>query len=244
MIEEIIKFKRDEVENLKKSKPLSLIQTMAESIERESDIGLSLLSMSNKPNHLLADCIEDNPVTGVHLSNVIQTAKYYELKGFSAIFYMTDEKFFGGSLETLRNLSSQLKIPVIRNDFIVDEYQIFQSKAYGADSYLLRADVLDTALLQYYLEIGRDLKMEAIIAANNIEQLKSAIETDCKIILCNFNILEEEQESTIPDQMFKMIKKEGQGRIVLCKCFIKDIETFAKVGYKTFVVPAEQDIKT
>lgn len=244
MFEEYITYKKIEVAERKKQKPLSTIQTLAEESNKDVNIGESLLHLSNKPSHLITEFMIKPPHLEAQMDAPLEIANYYQNKGCSAFSVMTDEKIFGGSLELMRRFSLQTNLPIIRHDFIVDEYQIFETKAYLGDSYILRADILDTALLQYFTEIGRDLKMEAMILVNNPTELQKAIDTDNKIIICNFNRLNKNRQPRFPTAMMDMMERDNQGRIVLCGCEINDIETFSKVGYKSFVVPAMHTLTT
>ena len=103
-----------------------------------------------------------------------ELALIYESNGASAISVLTDEKYFSGSLDDLEQVRSVVSIPVLRKDFIVDEYQLFEAKAFGSDAVLLIADILPKDVLIYLFDKAKSLGLESLVeihSDNSISKL-------------------------------------------------------------------------
>jgi indole-3-glycerol phosphate synthase len=96
-------------------------------------------------------------------------AKAYATNGASAISVLTDEPFFGGKLEYISDVKAEVKIPVLRKDFIISEYQIWESYFAGADAILLIADVLDFSQLNTLYELARELGLHVLVETHDLD---------------------------------------------------------------------------
>jgi indole-3-glycerol phosphate synthase len=108
-----------------------------------------------------------------------------EEAGAAALSVLTEEDFFSGSLGDLKEASRVTKIPILRKDFIVDPWQVWETRAAGADSFLLIAAVLNDAALQELLELGRELKMEPLVEVHSREELERVLGAGARIIGVN-----------------------------------------------------------
>jgi indole-3-glycerol phosphate synthase len=108
-----------------------------------------------------------------------------EEAGAAALSVLTEEDFFSGSLGDLKEASRVTKIPILRKDFIVDPWQVWETRAAGADSFLLIAAVLNDAELRDLLELGRTLKMEALVEVHSKEELERVLDAGARIIGVN-----------------------------------------------------------
>jgi indole-3-glycerol phosphate synthase len=108
-----------------------------------------------------------------------------EEAGAAALSVLTEEDFFSGSLGDLKEASRVTKIPILRKDFIVDVWQVWETRAAGADSFLLIAAVLNDAELRELLELGRALKMEALVEVHSREELERVLHAGARIIGVN-----------------------------------------------------------
>ena len=126
----------------------------------------SLKDALSKPGiSIIAEIKMKSPSEGEILPNAdpIQIAKEYESAGATAISVLTDEQFFGGSLESLTAVRKSVSIPVIRKDFIIDTKQISESVRHNADAFLLIADVLDQDTLQQLMNHGKKVGLESLV---------------------------------------------------------------------------------
>jgi indole-3-glycerol phosphate synthase len=108
-----------------------------------------------------------------------------EEAGAAALSVLTEEDFFSGSLGDLKEASRVTKIPILRKDFIVDPWQVWETRAAGADSFLLIAAVLHDAELRDLLDLGRTLKMEALVEVHSGEELQRVLDAGAQIIGVN-----------------------------------------------------------
>jgi indole-3-glycerol phosphate synthase len=108
-----------------------------------------------------------------------------EASGAAALSVLTEEEFFQGSLADLKDVSKASKIPVLRKDFIVDPWQVWEARAAGADAFLLIVAILDDAALRGLLELGHRLKMESLVEVHSGGELTRALDAGAKIIGVN-----------------------------------------------------------
>ncbi len=105
-------------------------------------------------------------------TNVFDVAKAYENAGASGMSVLTEQKYFGGSLEDLLLARSACDLPLLRKDFIVDEYQIIESKAHGADVILLIAACLSPKEVKQFSELANKLGLQSILEVHNLKELQ------------------------------------------------------------------------
>jgi len=112
-------------------------------------------------------------------------AKEYEKAGCNAISVLTEPEYFKGSDVYLKEISESVTVPVLRKDFIIDEYQIYESKLIGADAVLLICALLNTDTLKRYLKICDELGLSALVEAHTKEEIICAISAGARIIGVN-----------------------------------------------------------
>lgn len=115
----------------------------------------------------------------------VPLARGFEQAGAVALSVLTEEEFFQGSLEYLRKVHKEVKLPVLRKDFIVDPWQVCEARAADADSFLLIVAVLGDALLGELLELGRELGMDPLVEVHTAEELARALDAGARIIGVN-----------------------------------------------------------
>ena len=108
-----------------------------------------------------------------------------EQAGAAALSVLTEEDFFSGSLVHLKDASKVTRIPILRKDFIVDPWQVWETRASGADSFLLIAAILSDAALGELLELGRSLRMEPLVEVHSRAELERVVAADARIIGVN-----------------------------------------------------------
>lgn len=115
----------------------------------------------------------------------LEIAKEYEASGAAAISVLTEPEFFQGADYYLSEVSENVRIPVLRKDFILEEYQIYEAKLIGADAVLLICSVLNTDKLKRYLNLCEELGLSALVEAHTEEEVYSAISAGARIIGVN-----------------------------------------------------------
>ncbi len=115
----------------------------------------------------------------------IEIAKEYEQAGASAISVLTEPYFFQGSNDYLKEISENVQIPILRKDFTIDEYMIWEAKSIGASAILLIVSILDDVQLKEYLDLAHELGLSAIVETHDAEEIKSAVDAGAQIIGVN-----------------------------------------------------------
>ncbi|MDR3129529.1 MAG: indole-3-glycerol phosphate synthase TrpC [Tannerellaceae bacterium] len=178
ILQEIVANKRIEVAEQKKRLPLLTLRewmgsrfsrrprSMRQSLSRPSQNGV--LSSG-----IIAEFKRRSPSKGwlYHQADVTSVVSAYERRGASACSILTDEKFFGGSLKDLEQARRAVRLPLLRKDFIVDEYQLFQSRAYGADAVLLIAAILTQEECRHLSELATFLQLEILLELHDENEL-------------------------------------------------------------------------
>src|SRR5262249_28660785 len=151
------------------------------------DFALALRGDPQRRIRLIAEVKKASPSQGVlnaELDPVAQ-ARAYVSAGASAISVLTDEKYFRGRLEDLVAVRSAVNVPVLRKDFIIDEYQLWQSRAAGADAVLLIVAALDQDALGDLLHDAKRIGLGTLVEAHTAAELKRALEVDAPVIGVN-----------------------------------------------------------
>ena len=115
----------------------------------------------------------------------IEIAKEYEQAGASAISVLTEPYFFQGSNDFLKEISDNVSIPILRKDFTIDEYMIYEAKLLGASAILLIVSILDAGQLKEYLELAHELGLSAIVETHDADEIRTAMDAGAGIIGVN-----------------------------------------------------------
>ena len=115
----------------------------------------------------------------------IEIAREYEKAGASAISVLTEPYFFQGSNDFLKEISENVSIPILRKDFTIDEYMIYEAKLLGASAILLIVSILDEVQLKKYLDLAHDLGLSAIVETHDADEIRVAMDVGAQIIGVN-----------------------------------------------------------
>lgn len=137
--------------------------------------------------HVIAECKRRSPSRGVLRADYdpASIAAGYERAGAAAISVLTEPTFFDGSLSHLEAVRAAVRIPVLRKDFIVEEYQLFEAKAAGADAVLLIVAALEPAMLKDLLARAGALGLDTLVEVHAIDELSQALEAGARIVGVN-----------------------------------------------------------
>jgi indole-3-glycerol phosphate synthase len=144
-------------------------------------------ALSREGINIIAELKKASPSRGVLRQEYAPAvlASALEQAGAAALSVLTEEDFFSGSLADLKEASRVTKIPILRKDFIVDPWQVWETRASGADAFLLIAAILSDVALHALLELGRSLRMEALVEVHTREELDRVIAAGARIIGVN-----------------------------------------------------------
>ncbi len=184
ILDQIIASKRKEIA-LKKS-IVSVEQLENSDLFNKKTISLSK-SLSNSPFGIIAEHKRRSPskATINNSFSVEEVVKGYENTGASGISVLTDMQYFGGSLEDLLLARASVQIPLLRKEFIVDEYQLLEAKAYGADAILLIASVLSKSEIKQLSEFAQSLALDVLLEVHNQEELEKSVMPSLNLIGVN-----------------------------------------------------------
>ena len=131
-------------------------------------------SLQNKAEAIIAEIKKASPSASIISENFdpVLKSKEYESFGASALSILTEEDYFLGNIQYLMDVKATTSLPILRKDFIVDEYQIYESKLIGADCILLIASILNDEELKNFSEIAERLKLDYIIEVHDEEELQ------------------------------------------------------------------------
>ena len=162
-------------ENLKAKKAKLSLEDVKSSL-KELDLPKSNFksSISNKDEAIIAEIKKASPSAGVISENFnpVEKAKEYESVGAAALSILTEEDFFLGSIDYLKAVKRTTSLPILRKDFIIDEYQIYESKLIGADCILLIASILSDLQIEEFVKIAKKLELDYLIEIHDEKELK------------------------------------------------------------------------
>ena len=183
MLEKIIKKTAERIKSSKQS--ISLEDMKIRALALNKDTGFPFLAaLKSKELSFICEVKKASPSKGIiaHDFPYIEIAGKYEKAGASAISVLTEPDFFMGDNSYLTDIGKNVWIPLLRKDFIVDEYMIYESKVIGADAILLICALLAPETLKQYLELSHSLGMSALVEAHDEAEVNMAIDAGAKII--------------------------------------------------------------
>jgi indole-3-glycerol phosphate synthase len=220
VLERIVEKKRERLKLLKGRVPLSEIRSMSLDTERPRDFR-NAIKRGAGGIRLIAEIKRASPSKGVIREDFDPEgiAAIYEEKAVDAISVLTEEDFFKGHLQDLAAVKKIVTRPVLRKDFIFDEYQIYESRAYGADAILLIASLLDRVQAEEYLHCSSELQLSVLFEVHSPEELERALYLDAGIIGINNRDL---NTLTVDLNRTLMLKREiPPDRVVVSESGIK-----------------------
>jgi indole-3-glycerol phosphate synthase len=170
-------------------------------------------------------------------SSCADIVRAYERGGAAAVSILTEERHFGGSLADLRDAREVTDLPILRKDFTIDPYQLYEAKAYGADAVLLVVGSLKPRDLAELYGIANDLDLDAIVEVHDEDELEAALEIDCDVIGINNRDLADFSISL--ETTFELLTDVPAGKTVVSESGINhrdQIEELERVGVDAVLV--------
>ncbi|TLX24978.1 indole-3-glycerol phosphate synthase TrpC [Chryseobacterium indologenes] len=170
ILDKIIERKKAEVATAKSHIPVEQLKS-TEFFESKT---LSLKESVKNKSGIIAEFKRQSPSKGIINNSVspLEVTSAYETYGASGVSILTDTDFFGGSSEDVLKVRNHLHIPLLRKDFMIDEYQFYEAKSIGADVILLIASCLSPAQVQEFTDLAHELNMEVLLEIHTEEELK------------------------------------------------------------------------
>ena len=237
ILQEIIRIKKETI--AAKKNPASFARLKAEAVNISPRRGFKRALEIKKQINIIAEIKKATPSLGVISENFdpAKLAKEYTAGGAAAISVLTEEKYFLGSITNLEIAWENTDLPILRKDFIIDAFQIYEGAVAGADAVLLITAILEPQLLKELIEVSRGLGLDCLVEVHSESDLEKALKADADIIginnrdLNNFKI---ELETTT-----KLYEKVPAEKIVVAESGIKtpdDIKLLSKIGINNFLI--------
>ncbi len=240
-LEEIVAHKRVEVEEQKKSRSIAQLEralktrppvrSFARAIDRPGKLGL------------IAEVKRSSPSAGTirPQANAVDIAKEYQAAGAQALSVLTDAKFFSGSLADLAAVKEKVPLPVLRKDFLLEEYQILEAAVAGADALLLIVAILDRPTLKRLLSLSTDLGLDPLVEVHAEPELDQALEAGAPILgINNRNLATLEVDLKTTQRLIRRLPKEG--RVIVSESGIhsrRDVEFLERLGVQAVLIGEE-----
>lgn len=196
-------------------------------------------SISRETISLIAEIKKASPIKGIIREdfNPSEIARIYEDNGADAISVLTEEDFFKGEDTYLRDIRKITGIPLLRKDFIFDEYQVYESRVLGADAILLITSILDKSQLTEYIGLSKELGMDPLVEVHHWKELDKALQSGADIIGINNRDLE--SFMTDINVTIELIRDIPEGKIVVSESGVstrEDVERLEAAGVKAILV--------
>jgi indole-3-glycerol phosphate synthase len=173
ILDQIIDTKREEIAAAKSRVSLEELKSRARGMEKPRNFFQAVTNPGKKPVNLIAEVKKASPSAGVIRADFdpAEIARQYEAAGADALSVLTDEKYFQGKMDDLRAVRAAVSLPVLRKDFLIDAYQVYESRAAGADAVLLIAECLETSHLIDLQILATELTMTCLIEVHDLDNL-------------------------------------------------------------------------
>ncbi len=183
-LEQVRQLKREEVAAAKKVAPLAELLSRVRDLPKSRDFRSALRGQKTA---LIAEVKRSSPSEGkiATISNPGRLVRHYQKGGAAAVSVLTENSWFGGSLNDLTMVKAAIELPVLRKDFLVAPYQIYQSRAAGADAVLLIAELLEPPTLADFLGRAEEIGLACLVEAHSEEALQMVLNTPAGIIGIN-----------------------------------------------------------
>src|SRR3990172_5920629 len=175
ILDEIVAYKQEELAETKRHLPLAEIKARAADAGPSRGFGRALAG--GEGIRLIAEVKRASPSKGIIREDFdpVKIAGTYEESGASCISVLTEKNYFQGSLEYLGNIRKRVDLPLLRKDFIIDEYQIHEARAFGADAILLIAACLDRRQMEDYLALAAGIGLDVLVESHTYQELDRSL---------------------------------------------------------------------
>lgn len=221
MLDKIVEKTQERLTDCKKIKSLDELKKEVSTLEITQDFPFKE-ALAGDEISIIAEVKRASPSKGLIAEDFdyLSIAEEYEAAGASAISVLTEPYFFKGSDDYLKEIADNVSIPVLRKDFVIDEYMIWQAKLLGASAVLLIVSILDTVQLKKYLDLAHDLGLSAIVETHDVDEIRTAMIVGAEIIGVN-------------NRNLKDFSVNIENSIDLRRCVSGDVIFISESGIKT-----------
>lgn len=232
----IVAARRQRIAEVRATTPIENLRQIAES---RSEFRSFAKAISGEVLSVIAELKRASPSRGLLRPDYHppEIAASYQQAGASALSVLTEEQFFQGSLNDLKKARQAVRIPVLRKDFIVDEYQIYEAVAAGADAFLLIVAALDDQDLKRFIQLSKQLHVAALVEVHTAAELERAVSAGARIIGVNNRNLKTLEVNL--ETSFRLREKIPSSCLTVSESGIKsgnDLEKLAKAGFHAVLI--------
>lgn len=240
ILQKILATKREEVAAARERVTLDQIKFQAEQrFDQRDFLGSIRARLKTGGPAVIAEIKKASPSKGVLCQNFdpVRIARDYAVNGAAALSVLTDKTYFQGSGSDLHKARVSVQLPVLRKDFIVDPYQIYESRVLGADAILLIVAALTDAQLKEFETLARSLRMAVLVEVHNAQELDRALELKTPLIGINNRDLR--SFKTRIETTLELLAQIPKDRVVVTESGIaksEDVHRLTRAGVHTFLV--------
>ena len=231
ILDKIVAVKREEVAAALKRKSLDLVRADAESRVLTRDfVGALRAKLAQGQAGVIAEIKKASPSKGVLREDFIPAdiAQTYAENGAACLSVLTDVQFFQGAVDYLKQARASCQLPVLRKDFIVDAYQVYESRVMGADAILLIAAILDDAQMKAFEAIALSLDMAVLVEVHDEVELARALKLKTPLIGVNNRNLKTFEVSL--DTTLSLMQQVPADRLLVTESGIRNREDVLRMG--------------
>jgi indole-3-glycerol phosphate synthase len=240
VLSEIIAKKRERVAAAKEAVPLERMRSLAYEARHSATPHALLNALQADGVNIIAEFKRRSPSKGMIRAdaNLTEIAQSYVAGGAVAVSVLTEEDYFAGSLDDLRKVKATVELPVLRKDFVFEEYQVYESAAAGADALLLIVAALDDELLSRLRRLAEDeLRLDTLVEVHTSDEMKRAAASGANLIGVNNRDLRTFEVSL---QISLALGREAPERALLISesglHSSQDLQRLRQVGYRGFLI--------
>lgn len=239
LLTQIVENKKMELKEDKLNLPLKELRSQLRNIEPPRNFSEAISVPKGKSLNLIAEIKKRSPLKGTLIEELKVTtlSKRYEEGGAAAISVITEKKFFEGSPEYISLAKGASNLPVLRKDFLIDEYHIYEARYLGADALLLIAAILEPSVLSDFIALTSELGMSSLVEVHSEKELEKALKAEANVIGINNRNLRTFKVDL--NTTFRIMKEIPDGKIVVSESGIysrDDITRLADAGVHAALV--------
>ncbi|MFQ5587303.1 MAG: indole-3-glycerol phosphate synthase TrpC [Nitrospiria bacterium] len=237
VLKQVVTEKRAALARRKSRGYLQDIRSKVSDADPTRGFGASISKPGRLPN-LIAEVKKASPSKGIIREDFhpIEIAQTYENGGAAALSVLTEERFFLGDPAYLRDIRAKVTLPLLQKDFIVDEMQMYEARAWGADAILLIAAILEPNQIKDYFDLARDLSLDVLVEIHSEKELERVIEWAPVIGINNRDL--STFETTI-ETTFRLLPEIPVDRIVVSESGIRrheELERLSEAGVRAVLI--------